>query len=91
MNENIFSAEKFNGGELEDQDNKEEGDLCRICFLSEGRLISTCRCAGTLKYVHEDCIKAWLGSLTEKGQAGGDSELRESQCELCQQSIRFRI
>ena len=42
---------------------------------SNGPLISPCRCSGSLKYIHEDCLKAWLASkLIDKGKA---------KCEIC--------
>ena len=39
----------------------EEGDQCRICFsgAEDGKLISPCKCDGTQKYVHEDCLRKW--------------------------------
>ena len=40
--------------------------VCRICFGSAfenglGRLISPCMCAGTMRYVHVDCLNDWRG------------------------------
>ena len=36
---------------------------CRICFENdnseENPLLSPCRCAGTSKYVHLNCIQTW--------------------------------
>ena len=39
----------------------EEGDQCRICFsgAEDGKLISPCKCDGTQRYVHEDCLRKW--------------------------------
>ena len=39
----------------------EEGDQCRICFsgAEEGKLIAPCKCSGTQRYVHEDCLRKW--------------------------------
>lgn len=38
--------------------------LCRICFAenntSENPLISVCKCAGSLKYIHLECLRTWL-------------------------------
>jgi len=41
-----------------------EAKMCRICFAGEeeadlGRLISPCRCRGTMKYIHSGCLNAW--------------------------------
>lgn len=53
---------------------------CRICYDTEqtiDSLLSPCKCVGSLKYVHEDCLKAWLGS---KGYT-----METHSCELCKQ------
>ena len=43
-----------------------EGDdgnerLCRVCFCGEeaGRLIAPCRCRGSVRYVHAQCLNEW--------------------------------
>lgn len=51
---------------------------CRICF--EGAtaalpLISPCSCAGSVKFVHEECLKTWIMSQ--------QNELADSECEVC--------
>jgi E3 ubiquitin-protein ligase DOA10 len=44
---------------------------CRIClssgseFEGENNLISPCKCIGTVKFIHEMCLKAWLNSKRE--------------------------
>lgn len=55
--------------------------ICRICLeteLNSNKLISPCKCKGTLKYVHEECLKTWLISL--------DIDVDEGSCELCKTS-----
>ena len=39
----------------------EEGDQCRICFsgAEDGKLIAPCKCSGTQRYVHEECLRKW--------------------------------
>lgn len=52
--------------------------VCRICLeceASDNSLIHPCKCAGTVKYVHEGCLKAWLSSR--------DQDLAQAECELC--------
>lgn len=52
-------------------------EMCRICHSGEdsslelGRLISACKCRGTVGRVHVKCLERWL---TESGK---------SSCELC--------
>lgn len=51
---------------------------CRICYDIEkdnNILIHPCRCSGSVKFVHEECLKTWLLS------AGQD--LSDRKCELC--------
>lgn len=52
---------------------------CRFCFLgneiSTDPLISPCKCKGSMKYVHRDCIKKWRRMTT-------NPELVE-KCQLC--------
>jgi len=51
---------------------------CRICLESEtsdNLLLHPCKCAGTVRHVHEDCLKAWLSSR--------EQDLALAQCELC--------
>jgi len=41
-------------------------DICKICFgveeTPDNPLISICRCAGSMKFVHYLCLKTWLHS-----------------------------
>ena len=41
---------------------------CRICLDDGGLLISPCRCSGTSKYVHYDCLENWR-QTTENEEA----------------------
>jgi len=53
---------------------------CRICRgdAAPGRpLFHPCKCSGSIKYTHEDCLIKWL------------AESGSSQCELCHHPFRF--
>lgn len=54
--------------------------ICRIC-RSEGTaaepLFYPCKCSGSIKYVHQDCLMEWL------------SHSQKKYCELCKTSFRF--
>ncbi|GAA5838070.1 hypothetical protein JCM3766R1_004194 [Sporobolomyces carnicolor] len=60
--------------------------ICRICFDSEddalGRLFSPCRCRGSSRYVHKECLAAW-----RKAAQNSSSFYR---CETCTYEYRFR-
>ncbi|KAF7667903.1 hypothetical protein LDENG_00041510 [Lucifuga dentata] len=75
---------------LEDSD-EEEGDLCRICQMGEesasNPLIEPCRCTGSLRYVHQECIKKWLCS---KISSGTNLEAITT-CELCKEKLHLNI
>ncbi|XP_038645559.1 E3 ubiquitin-protein ligase MARCH7 isoform X2 [Scyliorhinus canicula] len=75
---------------LEDSD-EEEGDICRICQIGAGAttppnpLIQPCNCAGSLQYVHQECMKKWLQS---KINSGADLTA-VTTCELCKEKLQL--
>ena len=66
-----------------------EEEECRICASSESSpenpLISPCNCAGTIKFVHINCMKAWYESKTTCKQSNNTSRytIYKLNCELC--------
>ena len=42
---------------------------------STDALISPCRCSGSLKYIHESCLKTWLASKL--------TDIENANCEIC--------
>uniref|UniRef100_A0A8C5WC30 RING-type E3 ubiquitin transferase n=1 Tax=Leptobrachium leishanense TaxID=445787 RepID=A0A8C5WC30_9ANUR len=70
------------------EDSEEEEDLCRICLMggdrAENPLISPCQCTGSLRYVHQECMKRWL---LARITAGADLDTVRT-CEMCKQSIQ---
>ncbi|KAK6625284.1 hypothetical protein RUM43_005578 [Polyplax serrata] len=48
-------------------------DTCRICREAGSKedLLTTCRCKGTMKFIHLSCLERWL------------AESGSNQCELC--------
>ncbi len=58
----------------------EEGDYCRICrgeATEELPLFYPCKCSGSIKFVHQDCLMEWL------------SHSQKKYCELCKTPFRF--
>lgn len=49
---------------------------CRICYDSStddnNKLIQACKCEGSIKHIHEDCLKKWI-----------DENKKNLTCELC--------
>ncbi|KAI9692694.1 MAG: hypothetical protein M1820_009444 [Bogoriella megaspora] len=58
----------------------EDVDTCRIC-RGEGTedepLFYPCKCSGSIKFVHQDCLMEWL------------SHSHKKHCELCKTPFRF--
>jgi len=71
------SAEQFS---QQNPKGPEEGDTCRIC-RSEGTktepLFYPCKCSGSIKFVHQECLMEWL------------SHTQKKYCELCKTPFRF--
>lgn len=60
--------------------------ICRICFeneTSENPLISPCECSGSMKYIHEECLKKWIYSRTRDPKA--------FSCDVCKLPLRMEI
>lgn len=53
------------------------GSVCKICLEDDmsSTVLSPCRCIGSVKYVHEDCLKTWI--LAKR------RDIRTSSCEIC--------
>lgn len=62
---------------------------CRICFSNEftedNPLINLCRCDGSIKYLHVQCLKDWLKSkLNTRTSPNSTSYFwKNFECELC--------
>lgn len=46
----------------------EQGKICRICYSDSEPFISPCKCSGSIKYVHPECIMRWISmrSVSER-------------------------
>ena len=63
-----------------------ENKFCRICFEKETKvnpLISPCLCEGTIKYVHQSCLKHWIEISNIKPNL--------SKCEICKCKYMIRF
>ncbi|CAA7017088.1 unnamed protein product [Microthlaspi erraticum] len=64
----------------EDVDKDDDEDVCRICRSPEepgNPLRHPCACRGSIKYVHQDCLRLWLNRRGYK------------KCEVCGRSYSF--
>lgn len=58
--------------------------VCRICYENETQgsaLLHPCKCAGSVRYIHEECLKAWLVSR--------ESAVDNGECELCHTKFKM--
>jgi E3 ubiquitin-protein ligase MARCH1/8 len=61
-------------------------DVCKICLDTSTPthpLISPCKCSGTMKYVHQECLKTWVASRSE--------DLAKVPCELCKYTFKMHF
>ncbi|KAI4533712.1 hypothetical protein MG293_016731 [Ovis ammon polii] len=72
---------------LLEEDSEEEGDSCRICQIAGGSptnpLLEPCGCVGSLRFVHQECLKKWLKVKITSGADLGAVKT----CEMCKQSL----
>lgn len=64
-------------------DHSEEDLTCRICFergSNDRELLHPCKCSGSMKFVHQECLLHWLKT----------SQLEEKSCNLCNHTFRYK-
>ncbi|KAI8370697.1 uncharacterized protein BYT42DRAFT_99303 [Radiomyces spectabilis] len=62
--------------------------VCKICLEKDDgqcRLISPCKCKGSIKYVHVECMASWRSALFHSGR---DNDLYH--CTLCKHRFSVR-
>lgn len=66
----------------------EEPSICRICYEEQtndkGELIRPCLCAGTMKYIHQSCLKSWIENNLANNKL-------VAHCEICQFNYQMKI
>ena len=76
----IMNDPKYATNNQEGTDADENVDTCRIC-RGDGSdlepLFHPCKCSGSIKFVHQDCLMEWL------------SHSQKKHCELCKTPFRF--
>ncbi|MCJ1269992.1 hypothetical protein MMC22_009885 [Lobaria immixta] len=75
MNDPVFDTNSTHK-----QKSLEDADTCRICRgegSKEEPLFYPCKCSGSIKFVHQNCLMEWL------------SHSQKKHCELCKTPFRF--
>jgi len=65
-------------------DDDEDGDVCRICRMGgapDNQLYWPCKCSGSIRYVHQQCLLEWL---QHSGRLQGGAA-----CEVCKHAYSF--
>ena len=69
---------------------------CRICYLEEEEteinpLIQPCLCSGSLKYIHLECLRKWIGTRNWTQIENNENVciylIKEVDCELCKNKL----
>lgn len=66
--------------------NKIEEMLCRICFDCEtdnNPLVNPCKCSGTMRWVHEECLKIWV--------LASNADIKEANCDICKEKFDMEV
>lgn len=64
-------------------DTRDDESFCRVCHLGsqpDNPLFYPCKCDGSIKYVHQDCLLEWLKY----------SKQTNPKCELCGEHFHFK-
>ena len=76
----IMNDPAYDTNAKQKQRNLDEADTCRIC-RGEGSqdepLFYPCKCSGSIKFVHQNCLMEWL------------SHSQKKHCELCKTPFHF--
>ena len=81
-NFNTIDHEKKNAKLLDEE------PICRICLSEDepgNRLIAPCKCVGSVKYIHLNCIQEWLEGKKHKKETDFVNSYiwRGLECEIC--------
>lgn len=84
---------------LQNQDRKQSmgGQICKICLGDKAEkdnpLISPCKCIGSVKYVHLECLQAWVKSKLNMHQNKNLITIfwKNLNCELCKTKLPLNV
>jgi hypothetical protein len=92
INKNAESQHAILNINKESKENDEKTMTCRICLENniiqttteaEERFISPCVCHGTMKHVHESCLKKWIPNQVKKTS--------KAECEICKSKYKIKF
>lgn len=77
--------------------NEEEIPKCRFCWdyyaSQENPLFSSCKCSGSVGYIHFNCLKGWLEAKKQQKQSLAFSSYywKAFECEICKKAYPLQI
>lgn len=77
--------------------NEREAGICRICLSNDSDstnpLISPCKCAGSMKFIHLMCLRQWLNSrmISRNTENCVSFSWKSIDCEICKAIIPFSL
>ncbi|CAD8145446.1 unnamed protein product [Paramecium pentaurelia] len=80
--------------EYQSKDLDLDASQCRICFSKSGSLsnplFSPCKCIGSMKYVHLNCLQSWIQqSIKIKNQHSSILYIwKKIECEICKMPLQ---
>ena len=92
------SSEK-NSNHYNDNNKNKRVKICRICYLEEydkynNPLIKPCKCSGSMKYIHYECLLHWIKTkISVESSSYSSNELLSVytlsplECELCKTKL----
>ena len=100
----IIIKDEKNNNEKNNEDNKnkiknKKIKICRVCYLEEtdninNPLIKPCKCSGSMKYIHYECLLHWLKTkITDKSSKFYTNDylsvfcIKLIECELCKTGL----
>ena len=95
--ENKSEDNENNNNESNDEINNKrklsKNKICRICYIEEDEpeenpLLNPCICAGSMKYIHYQCLRRWIiNKCYSKIESNNNScsiyKIKPVECELC--------
>ena len=70
-----------------------ENKACRICLWDDEEpgdpIIQPCKCSGTMKNVHINCFKSWIGKKVDRKESASMISVfwKRLQCEICHTEV----
>jgi hypothetical protein len=71
--------------------------MCRIClesdFTEENPFVTPCKCTGSLRHIHLDCLRSWTNSKKLSYEEPGLKSLFWSDliCEICKSKLLLQM